>query len=292
MSVLNAIFQGIIQGLTEFLPVSSSGHLSLVQYFTGQGGETGALFSIILHLGTLLAVFLAFRGTIWGLICEFFAAIGDIFKGKFSFKKARPQRRMLFLLVVAMLPMALTVVFRKDFAVLSSDNSILAEGLCFLLTSGLLFLCVKVVGGRKNASNMRYRDAVAVGFAQAVAPMPGLSRSGSTISVGVMMGLDRKFAVAFSFIMGIPAVMGAAVLELGDVSAQTMPPAGAIVAGLITSFLFGLLAIKMVNWLVTSDKFKYFAWYTLILGALVTVVAIIEKSTGGAIQQFTMGLLK
>jgi len=188
--------------------------------------------------------------------------------------------------------MALTVLLRDWFSSLASDNSILAEGLCFLLTSLLLFMCVKCVGGRKNAATTKYKDALAVGFMQAVAPLPGLSRSGSTISVGVLMGMDRKFAVAFSFIMGIPAVLGANILEVGDAMKQGLTiPVPALIAGMLTSFVFGILAIKMVNWLVTSDKFTYFAWYTLILGAATVAVALIEIATGGAIQKMTMVLL-
>jgi len=292
LSILNAVFQGIVQGLTEFLPVSSSGHLSLVQYFTGQSGEEAALFSILLHLGTLFSVCLAFRKTILGLVKEFFSVVADIFGGRFSVRDAKPQRRMLFLLFVSLLPMALTVLLRDWFSSLASDNSILAEGLCFLLTSLLLFMCVKCVGGRKNAATTKYKDALAVGFMQAVAPLPGLSRSGSTISVGVLMGMDRKFAVAFSFIMGIPAVLGANILEVGDAMKQGLTiPVPALIAGMLTSFVFGILAIKMVNWLVTSDKFTYFAWYTLILGAATVAVALIEIATGGAIQKMTMVLL-
>jgi len=293
LTIGNAIFQGIVQGLTEFLPVSSSGHLSLVQYFTGQSGETGAFFSILLHLGTLFAVFVAFFKTITALIAEAVFMLRDIFARRFSLRDASPERRMVVLLIVSLLPMAITVVFKDWFSALSSDNSILAEGLCFLLTSGLLFLSVKCVGGHKDASTMRYKDAVAMGLVQAVAPLPGLSRSGSTISVGVMMGLDRRFAVAFSFIMGVPAVLGANVLEIGKAVREGVSISGGVIAaGLVTSFVFGLLAIKMVNWLVTSDKFKYFAWYTLILGSVTVLVAVVEMVSGNAVQRMMTGLLR
>jgi len=291
LSIFSAIFQGIVQGLTEFLPVSSSGHLSLIQYFSGQSGETGIFFSILLHLGTLLAVFLAFYKTILEIIAAFFAILGDIFRGRFSLRKASPQQRMVLLLIVSLLPMIITVIFRDWFSALASDDSILAEGICFLLTSVLLFLSVKCVKGHKNAATMQYKDAVAVGLVQSVAPLPGLSRSGSTISVGLMMGLDRKFAVAFSFIMGVPAVLGANVLEIGDAVRQGIElPWSVMLTGLAFSFVFGLLAIKMVNWLVTSDKFKYFAWYTLILGGVTVLVAIVEKLSDHAVRQWVMGL--
>ncbi len=291
MSITNAIVQGIVQGLTEFLPVSSSGHLSLVQYFTGQSGETGAFFAVLLHMGTLLAVFIAFYKTILGLVAEFLAMIGDIFKGRFSISHAKPRRRMIFLLIVSLVPMALTVLFKDWFSALSSDNSILVEGFCFLLTSFLLFVSDRCIKGRKNASNMNYRDAAVIGVVQAIAPLPGLSRSGSTISTGLILGLDRQFAVAFSFIMGIPAVLGANLLELKDAVGQGMDVSiGVLLIGMASALIFGLLAIKMVNWLVTSDKFKYFAWYTLILGILTVMVAVLDIFTGHAIQTMVASL--
>ena len=286
MNIGNAIFQGIVQGLTEFLPVSSSGHLSLVQYFTGQGGESGALFTIFLHMGTLLAVFFAFRKTITDMIVEVFAMLGDLVRGKFSVKNASPQRRMVLLLIVSLFPMLITVLLRKQFSALSADNSILAEGLCFLLTSFLLFLSERCVKGHKTAKDMKYGDALAVGLMQAIAPLPGLSRSGSTISAGTLVGLDRQFAVAFSFIMGIPAVLGANVLEIKDVMENGMDiPIPSLIVGMAAALIFGLLAIKMVNWLVASNKFKYFAWYTLVLGVLTTGAAIFEIISNHALQQ-------
>lgn len=292
MTIGSALFQGIVQGLTEFLPVSSSGHLSLIQYFTGQSGEAGILFSIVLHLGTLLSVFIAFRKTIWELITEVFTMVGDIFTGNFTVRYASPQRRMLLLLIVSLCPMIITVFLKDWFASLSTDDYILAEGLCFVLTSALLMASAKCVSGHKDASTMSYRDAVMVGLAQSVAPLPGLSRSGSTISVGVLMGLDRTYAVAFSFIMGIPAVLGANVLEISDAMREGVTiPASSLAVGLLASFIFGLLAIKMVKLLVTSDKFKYFAWYTLALGSLVIVLSLVEKITGNAIQHWVMGLV-
>ncbi|WRS26803.1 undecaprenyl-diphosphate phosphatase [Oscillospiraceae bacterium MB08-C2-2] len=290
MGIFDAVLQGIVQGLSEFLPISSSGHLSVVQYFTGQGGESGAAFSILLHLGTLLAVCLAFHKTILELIVEFFGAVGDIFKGRFSIKNASPQRRMLFLLIVSLVPLG-AVVFLKDFYTsFSADNSIIMEGVCFLFTSLLLFLSERVKEGNKKAATMQYKDAVLIGCMQAVAPLPGLSRSGSTIAAGIFVGLNRKYAVAFSFIMGIPAVLGANLLEIKDIAGQKLDTSlPVLLVGLVTSLIFGLLAIKMVNWLVTSNKFKIFAWYTLVLGILVLGTGIFEAVSGHALQNMILG---
>ena len=149
MSVWQAILQGIIQGLTEFLPVSSSGHLSIFQYFTGLSGESGAFFSIVLHLGTLFAVVIAFFPTIWGLIQEAFAMLGDLFRGRFSFRRVTPRRKMIFLLIVSLLPLVF-VVFLKDFYdSFSTDDGIIAEGLC-LTHAGHLPVGLHCVGGHDD----------------------------------------------------------------------------------------------------------------------------------------------
>ena len=290
MTYGNAIFQGIIQGLTEFLPVSSSGHLSIIQYFTGQGADDGLLFTVLLHLGTLIATLLAFWKTISELIAEFFRMLLDIFYGKFSLKDANPKRRMLLLLMLSILPMGLTFFLRDWFTAVATDDSLFAEGISFLLTSALLFLASRRGRGHKTAKNMRAFDALAIGTMQALSPMPGISRSGSTISVGLMLGLDKKYAVAFSFIMGIPAVMGANILEIGDAMQQGITlPISAMVVGIIFALIFGLLAIKMVRWLVVSDKLHYFAWYTLAVGILVLIAATIEHMTGGLLRTIIMG---
>jgi len=291
MSIGEALFQGIVQGLTEFLPVSSSGHLSLIQYFTGQNSEAGALFTILLHLGTLLAVFLAFHKTILRLVVEVFAMLRDVFTGKFSLKNMQPYRRMVVLLIVSLLPMALALVLLDFYEGLAIDNNLIAEGLCFLVTSALLF-CSLRCKGRKTAKNMTYRDAIAVGTMQAIAPMPGISRSGSTIAVGLLCGLDREFAIAFSFIMGVPTVIGANILKIGDIARDGMSiPIPALIVGLVASLVFGLLAIRMVKWLAASDKFKYFAWYTLVLGVAVLIIGIIEIAAGQPVRSAVMAAM-
>lgn len=288
MSIFNAIFQAIVQGLTEFLPVSSSGHLSLVQHFTGVSGDSGVFFSIMLHLGTLIAVFVAFWPTIKKLVIEFFLMIGDIFRGRFRLKEANPYRRMILLLIVSLIPL-IPFYFLSDFYKgLAADSSILAEGICFLITAALLFLADRRMDGRKTAKNMRFADAIAIGIAQGIAPLPGVSRSGSTISVGLMCGLKKEYAVKFSFIMGIPAVLAANLVELKDaleVGTQGVG-AGALIAGVIVSAVVGFLAIKMVQWLLKENKFKIFAYYTLILGLVVIVIALIEMMMGQNIAAF------
>lgn len=292
MSILDAIAQGLIQGLTEFLPVSSSGHLSIFQYFTGQSGEQGLLFTVLLHFGTLVAVFAAFYKTIWELIIEFFHMLGDIFTGKFSFKNPNPKRRMIFMLILAELPLFLVLLVQDIPKGLASDNSILFEGFALIITGILLYFADRSIGGRKKAKDMKTGDALAVGFAQGIATLPGISRSGSTLSVGLLCGLDRSYAVAFSFILGIPAVLAANVLELSDAlkageSINMLPT----VIGVIVAAISGFLAIKMVSFLVKTEKLKIFSWYTLIVGSVVIIAAITEIFTNGAIRTFITSLI-
>lgn len=285
MSIIEAIIQGIVQGLTEFLPVSSSGHLSLYQHFTGLSGESGLMFSIILHVGTLVAVFGAFYRLIWDLIMEFFRMIRDIFTGKFSFKNRNPERNMIFMIILALVPLLIIYFVLGDvYKAVSSDDDILVEGLCFLLTATLLFFADRSIHGTKTIGQITPRDALVIGTLQAVAPLPGVSRSGSTIASGLMCGLSKETAVSFSFILGIPAILGGSVMELKDITPSDMNlSVGVIIVGLVTSAVVSFLSIKMVQWLLKANRFKIFAFYTLILGIIVTGIGIYEHICGGNI---------
>lgn len=150
MSIIDAIFQAIVQGLTEFLPVSSSGHLSLIQHFTGNSGEGALMFSAILHLGTLVAVFIAFWDTIWALIKEFFMMLKDIFTGKFKWSTMNGERRMIIMLIISLLLLIPFYLFKDFFTGVSEDSSILLEGFCFLYTAVILYLSDRCVKGKRN----------------------------------------------------------------------------------------------------------------------------------------------
>lgn len=282
MSFLEALMQGIIQGLTEFLPVSSSGHLSLYQHFTGNSGEGALLFSAILHLGTLAAVFIAFRKTICELIFEFFSLIKDIFTGKFKWKTMNPQRRAIIMLVISLLMLIPFYIFKDYFEKVSEDSDIVIEGICFLYTSVILFISDRCVKGNKKFGDITVKNAVTVGTFQGIALLPGVSRSGSTISSGLFCGFERGTAVEYSFILGIPAILGGCLLQVKDAVEQKAMDINILnfAVGFITSAVVGICAIKMVNWLVKSDKFKIFAIYTFILGIIVTGIGIFEHSVG------------
>ena len=291
MTIISAIFQGILQGLTEFLPVSSSGHLSLWQYFTGVNSETSVSFSVMLHLGTLLAVIIAFWPTVRQLLREFFLLFADLFRGRLFRQSPTPYRRMLYLLILSCVPLLLVLPLQDFLTSVSADNDILVEGICFLITSTLLFLADRAPRGRLEASTMKGKHALAIGAAQLFATLPGISRSGSTISVGQMCGLERSYAVSYSFILGLPAVLAAGILDLHDAAAGGVDIEwGTALLGMAAALIFGLLAIRLVRYLVKSNKFRIFAVYTLVLGSATVILGIVEKVTGNAVQAFVTGL--
>lgn len=279
MSVLNTIIQAIIQGLTEFLPVSSSGHLSLFQHFTGKSGEGALLLSAILHLGTLVAVFVAFRETIWDLIKEFGRSCKDLVHREF-FKNMNGDRRAIIMLIVSTAVLIPFYIFKDFFEGFAEDSSIFAEGICFLYTAAILYLSDRCTKGKKTLGDISGKDAVTVGFFQAVALLPGVSRSGSTISSGLFCGFERETAVKYSFILGIPAILGGCLVEVKDAAATDMTFKADYIIGFFVAAIVGIAAIKMVSWLVKSDKFKIFAYYTATLGAVVVLISIIESIIG------------
>lgn len=282
MSALDAIIQGIIQGITEFLPISSSGHLSLYQHFFGAGGEGSVFFNMMLHLGTLVAVIAFYFEDVWALIKEVGACVGDIVKGRFTLKTQDPNRKMLFMLILATLPLLIFVFLSGVATRVAEDNNIIWEGLFFLVTSGLLFLACRAKPGRAGIMQMRPQAALGNGIMQGIAIFPGISRSGATISAGMLMGYKRQFMIKFSFLMSIPTILGGVVFEIGSaVKDETKVGFGVLALGVVTAAVFGYLSIFVVRKLLLSNKFIYFAWYTLILGVVVLIVGIIQSIVAG-----------
>ena len=281
---ISVIIQGIIQGLTEFLPISSSGHLSVAQHFLGIE-EAGLLISIVLHLGTLVAVFIAFYKDIWGLIKEFFLTFRDIFTGRFSWNSMNDSRRMLFMVIIATLLLVPAYFVKDFFTCMEGDGDIIFEGCAFMFTALLLFLSDACVKGFKTGEDMKVRDAVAVGLFQCVALFPGVSRSGSTITTGLFCGLTRETAVKFSFILGIPAILGGSVLEIKDaLESGTEFNIPVLLIGFIVAAAVGVLSIKLVSLVTQKNKFKWFGVYVLILGLLCVGAGVYETVTGNAIR--------
>lgn len=262
MTILNAIIQAIIQGLTEFLPVSSSGHLKLYQAITGQTVEEGTFLLVILHLGTLVAVCIAFWDTIWALIKEFFVMVKDICTGKFKWRTMNPERRMIIMLLISLVLLVPFYLIKDVF----ENISLPVLGLCFLFTSIELFFASRIRDTKKTAGNISVKDAVVIGLFQCAALFPGVSRSGSTISGGLFCGLEKETAVRYSFVLGIPAILGGCLVEMKDLLEGTIEVnLGAAAIGFVAAAVVGVLAIKLVQWLIHSDNFIVFSAYTLLV---------------------------
>lgn len=284
MDIVTVIIQAVVQGLTEFLPVSSSGHLSVVQHITGIDGEAALILSIVLHVGTLAAVFAAFYKTIFSMIKEFFLTIRDIFTGKFSWRGMNGDRRMMFMVIIATVILVPFYLFKDFFTGRQGDGDIVFEGVAFLFTAMLLFISAKCSKGDREGKDMTVKDAVTVGLFQCVALFPGVSRSGSTTAAGLMRGLSKETAVTYSFILGIPAILGGSVLELGDAIHSEMELDWlALGIGFVVSAVMGFAAIKLVSWLLKKDRFVIFGVYTAIIGVICTAGGLWEHITGNTL---------
>lgn len=292
MTIFEAILQGFLQGFTEFLPVSSSGHLSLFQHFFGISGENAennlaTFITLTAHLGTLIAVFVAFRKKIKELIFEAFSMIKDIFTGKFSFKNMNAKRRMLWLMVVSILPLFGFVIFKDFFSSLGSDSTIFIEGLGFLYTSALIFISCsgKFISGEKTTADLPFSSAFFIGIFQGIALIPGVSRSGSTISAALISKMKREEAVEYSFILGIPVILAGTLVEFLDIGGSTFDFAIILplIICFITAAIVGYFAIILIKMLVLSDKYILFGYYTAILGVLVLAAATYEMISGNVL---------
>lgn len=272
MTVFQAFFQGVIQGLTEFLPVSSSGHLSVAAHFFGIEGA-GTAFSVFLHLGTLAAVIFAFFPRVKELFFEFFRMIADIFTGKFSWKNASPTRKMLLMMILSLVPLLFVYPFKDAVSSLSEDGDVVVEGFCFIYTALLLLLAQYTAKRTEEPANeVGPGRALYIGFMQAIALLPGVSRSGSTIGAGMISGVDRRFMVEYSFILSIPVIVAAGISETKDafvngINVGVFP----LIVGIATAAVVGWLAIKMLSWMINNDKLWVFSIYLFLLGGFCIV---------------------
>ena len=278
MDFLSAIILGVVQGLAEFLPISSSGHLSVFQNFFGLANveEENLFFDVLLHLGTLVAVFAAYWPEIKALILEFFTMIGarKLPRGQ---KPDRLSRRMIFFIILGTLPLALVLPIKDKVEGLYSNTFFI--GFAFLLTGTLLFLSDRMNRGGKNLRTATILDVLIVGLGQAVAVVPGLSRSGTTISVGMSRGFDREFAVKFSFLLSIPAVLGANLLSLID-AAQAGIDWSLIpvyLVGVAVAAVSGYLAICLLKFITQKGSFGAFCYYCWGAGLVTLILSLINK---------------
>lgn len=297
MELWEAIVMGIVQGLAEFLPISSSGHLALFKNILGLDLEAsgGLLFDVMLHFGTLVAIFIAFWKDIKKLIVEGFMIIGDFFtnvgrffknligKSKENEKKEYKKivdgayRKFVMMVIVSTIPTGILGVLLDSF-IEEASADILVPGIGLLVTAVLLTIADYTEPGRKRPNQISYTEAGIVGVAQGIATLPGISRSGTTIATCLKLGFDKNFAVKYSFIMSIPAVLGAVVLKAKDFADITFNTATTInyTVGTIISAIVGYICIKTMLVIVRGKKFKIFAIYCFIVGS----IAIIWKFIG------------
>ena len=264
-----AVVLGVVQGVAEFLPISSSGHLSLLQYFFGME-EPDALYNILLHFATLVAVCVVYRKDIADMVVEFFRWIAALCTGKGGQGRGNPPeaRRMILLLILGTLPLFLVLPLEGFVEDLGASPVFVS--LMLLVTGCVLFLSDRYGGGRKDGRTATVKDVLLVGVAQGMATIPGLSRSGTTISAGMALGFDRGFAVRFSFLLSLPAVLGATLLKVvkaaqaGVFDTELLPMylAGMAIAGVV-----GYFSISLVKLLADKGKFGSFAYYCWIVGA-------------------------
>ena len=275
MTFFEAIILGLTQGLSEFLPISSSGHLALLQYFFGIEGESVLAFAVLLHLGTLISVFIVYRKDIWALIVELFMVFKDIFTGKGLRINANPTRRLGFMIIVATIPTGLIgILFNDLFA--SMYSSLLSIGIGLIFTGTILWLAERINAGTKTVSEMQFGHAFFVGVMQGIAICPGVSRSGSTLVSSLFSGLNREFGVKFAFLISIPSILGSVILEAPAAFEQgaDMSFVLPILTGVIVSAVSGLIAIKAMIKLVTGKRLWYFSIYTWTVGAAVVLYSI------------------
>ena len=306
MTMIDAIIQGIVQGLTEFLPVSSSGHLAITQHILGVSGEGNLFFNVMLHIGTLAAVLAFYHKLFWSLIKEFFRMIRDVFTGKFRWSEMNDERNLIMMLMIGLLPLFLlfvpvpgTDLKVKDFAdILSASPILLIPAICLCITSVLLW--IGIVCNKRNAQrsfkhlqgssadskgreNYTVMDAICVGVMQVFATLPGISRSGSTLAVGEMRGINKQKALDYTFVLGTPAIIAAALLEGADAvksSADLKIEILPMLIGVAVSALVGYLAIWIFKWFLKTDKMMLFVIYTAVVGVALIVISVIEITSG------------
>ena len=283
MEWFEALILGLVQGLTEFLPVSSSGHLALFKILFHVNTDTGLMFDVMLHLGTLIAIFAVYYKDIIRMVVEAFKIIRDVFinivrlfRNKFGKEEneylkivTNGYRKFVLLVIVSTIPTGIIGLVASDFVEMASEI-LLIPGICLIITSILLFISDRIQGGNKGPKNVSYTNGFIIGICQGIATLPGLSRSGTTIAACLISGFDRRFAVKYSFIMSIPAVLGAAILELKDFSTAALSGTEILyyVIGMAVAAIVGYICIKTMLVIVRNKKFTIFSIYCLIIGAL------------------------
>ena len=277
VTISSAIILGIVQGVAEFLPISSSGHLAILQnLFVLSAGEEHMFFDVLLHLGTLISICVCYWGDIVAMVREVFIVLrggrradGTPVQGNLG------AARLFLMIVVGTLPLFLVLPINDSVEQLYYITPFI--GVALLLTGCMLFVSDRMAPGKRTEKNMRFRDALIIGLCQCVATIPGLSRSGTTITAGIATGLDRGFAMKYSFLLSLPAVLGANLLSfikaLGEESIElSMVPA--YLVGLLAAMLSGIAAISLMKLIAKKSKFGWFAYYCWGAGLLTIVLSL------------------
>ena len=291
MTIVQAIILGVIQGLTEFLPVSSSGHLAIMKNILRMDLETGALYAVLLHVATLVAICIVMRKDIAKLILEFISIVRDVFTNFLIFIDrithkddqyyikimSSAYRRFVVLIIVSSIPTAIIGFLLNDI-IETVENELLVPGICLIATAVIILISDFLADGTKKPKDATVYDAFAIGTAQGIATLPGLSRSGTTITACILCGFDRKFAVKYSFIMSMPAIFGALILKLSKISSETVTGGdiAVYIVGMVIAAVVGYFALIFTTKLVQKKSFKYFAFYCFGIGVVSIIAYIIS----------------
>ncbi len=277
MGIWNAMVLGLIQGISEFLPISSSGHLSILQNLFGlQVASEGHLFfDVLLHLATLVSVCVVYwkdiRNMIWDCLDYAFVSRHP----NLVVADELPGARLALMIVIGTLPLFAVVFINKYIERLYYHSMFI--GISLMLTGCVVYVCDNLLVGRKTERTMRVRDALIIGICQAVATIPGLSRSGTTITAGIATGLEREFAIKFSFLMSIPAIFGANLLSLYQAMECGINPRDipAYLIGMAVAMIAGVLSISLLKYITKKGGFGKFCYYCWGVGFISVVLAVI-----------------
>ena len=267
MNIIQGIIIGIVQGLTEFLPVSSSAHLVFIQNILGV--ESSLAFDTFLHLGTLIAVLWYFRADIFKMLESWWYSIQDILQGRFKegFYED-PYKRLAWYVILATIPVGIVGVLFEDSIDALFAGALYGPAFLLFVTGTILYLSQRMPSGEINYDTITKKEALFMGLGQACAILPGLSRSGTTIAAGLTIGLEKEFAAKFSFILSIPAIFGAFIFQLKDIGSAMHVNFLPVFLGFVASIIAGYLAIRWMLDLIQNrnlDIFSYYCWLVSII---------------------------
>lgn len=273
MDILQGIIIGVVQGLTEFLPISSSAHLIFIHNILGVGSSLA--FDTFLHMGSLIAVLFFFRKDVYEMIRAWVLSVGDIAQGRFveGFKKD-PYKRLAWYVILGTIPVGIVgILFESQVEALFA-GALYVPAFFLFVTGTILYLSQRMNSGKVDFNNMSAKESLFMGLGQACAIMPGLSRSGTTIAAGLTIGLNKEFAAKFSFILSIPAILGATVVQLGDIGSALDTNILPVALGFIAAAVSGYIAIKWVLDLIQNKSLDIFAYYCWAIGIIIFMGSI------------------